>query len=229
MKSIQLKPVDVDLIESETKDVPELCNQCNTLAITDQNQYEQAAGLLKIVKGRYKELETQRKEITSPIDEAKKKIMTLFKSPLDLLEKAESKIKQLMVNYSTEQERKAEEERKRLQKIADDAAEKERKKLEKKIEKAIESGNEEKVSELQEKKESIESIAVPVISAPVEKPSGISYRDKWYAVVIDDKLIPREYLIPNIDMLNKVAALTKGTLSIPGVQFKSEKIIASRG
>lgn len=221
--------VNIDTAEEQkkTSDVPALCQKAE-LTISNQADYENASVILKDVKSRYKELDEQRKKITKPLDEAKKSVMELFKVPLELLEKAENKIKGLMIGYTAEQERKAKEEQYRLQKLADQEAERQKKLLDAKIERAKASGKEERAADLEMQKETIVPIVAPVITPTIETPKGVSYRDKWYAVVIDEKLIPREYLVVNMEALNKIAGATKGTLKIAGVEFKSEKILASR-
>lgn len=212
---------------SQSTDVAILCENAN-LTISNQGDYDSASIILKSVKARYNELDKQRKEITKPLDEAKKSVMNLFNNPLSLLEKAESFIKSKMIGYTQEQERKAREEQMRLQRLADQEAEKQRKILEAKIERAKASGKDQKVEALEMEKENIIPIVAPVIAPQINTPSGVSYKDKWYAVIVDEKLLPREYLIPNMDALNKIAIGTKGSLNIPGVQFKSEKILSQR-
>ena len=209
-------------------DVPALCNRAD-IVISDQTQYETAATVLMQVKSRFKELETQRKEITGPLDEAKKKIMDLFRIPLDLLSKAESLIKSKMIGYTSEQEQKAAEEQKRLQKLAEAEAEKERKKLQARIDRAEANGKNDKAEELKMAAENIQTMVVPVIAPQIETPKGVSFREQWSAEVIDFKLLPDEYKIPNEKVLNKMAQATRGAVSIPGVRFKSEKILSSRG
>ena len=213
--------------QRKASDVPALLKKAE-LTISTQPEYEIAGDVLKEVKARYKELDTQRKEITKPIDTAKKAVMDLFSPPLSLLEKAEMKIKGLMLGYTTEQERKAREEQVRLQRLADAQAEKEKKILDEKIARAEASGKTEKVAELEQKKAEVQAIDVPVIAPVIEAPKGISYRDKWSAEVIDFKALPDEYKIANQQALDKVAQATKGAITIPGVKMKSEKIIASR-
>ena len=221
--------VNIDTVEEQkkTSDVPVLCEKAE-LIISNQSDYEAASAVLSEVKSRYKELDAQRKEITKPIDAAKKAVMDLFKTPLELLEKAESKIKGLMIGYTNEQERKAREEQLRLQKIADAEAARQKKILEEKIARAEASGKTEKAEELQMQKETITPIVAPIIAPQIETPKGVSYRDQWSAEVTDINLVPREYLIANMPALNKMAQATKGTLSIPGVKFTSTKILASR-
>ena len=221
--------VNIDTVEDQkkTSDVPALCQKAE-LIISNQGDYEVASTVLSEVKNRYKELDTQRKEITKPIDTAKKAVMELFRSPLELLEKAESKIKGLMINYTNEQERKAREEQARLQRLADAEAAKQKKILDEKIARAEAAGKAEKAELLAQEKENIAPIIAPVVAPQIETPKGVSYRDNWTAEVIDINLIPREYLVVNMQALNAVAKSTKGTLTIPGVKFISTKILASR-
>ena len=221
--------VTIDTVEEQkkTNDVPVLCQKAE-LTISNQSDYEAASAVLSEVKSRYKELDAQRKEITKPIDAAKKAVMDLFKTPLELLEKAESKIKGLMIGYTNEQERKAREEQARLQRLADAEAARQKKILDEKIARAEASGKTEKAEELQMQKETITPIVAPIIAPQIETPKGVSYREQWSAEIIDEKLIPREYLIVNLQALNKIAAATKGTISVPGVRFVSTKILASR-
>ena len=221
--------VNIDTVEEQkkTSDVPVLCEKAE-LIISNQSDYEAASTVLSEVKSRYKELDAQRKEITKPIDAAKKAVMDLFKTPLELLEKAESKIKGLMIGYTNEQERKAREEQARLQRLADAEAAKQKKILDEKIARAEAAGKAERAELLAQEKENIAPIIAPVVAPQIETPKGVSYRDQWSAEVTDINLVPREYLIANMPALNKMAQATKGTLSIPGVKFTSTKILASR-
>jgi len=220
--------IDINTVEEKKKtaDVPALCNKAD-LVITNQEQYETAGSILKEIQNRARELDAQRKTITGPIDQAKKAVMDLFKPPLELLEAASRKIKSGLIAYSNEQERLAAEERARLQKIAEKEAEAEKKKLEAKIERAKASGKEEKAEELEAQKEAIEPLAVPVIEAPVTQLKGVSYREKWTVEVVDFKLLPDEYKLPNQSALDKVAQATKGAIQIPGTKLHKEKIAAA--
>ena len=229
MKETSNITVNINTKQEQQKaaDVPALCKKAD-IAIHNQDDYNTASDVLKEVKSRYKELDTQRKNITKPLDDAKKAVMELFRQPLDLLGKAESKIKSLMIGYTAEQEKKAREEQEKLQKLAEAEAERERKKLEAKIERAKASGKEEKVEELEMQKEAIIPMDVPVVTANIEQPKGISYKEKWTAEVVDFKALPDEYKLPNQQALDKVAQATKGSLSIPGVKFNMEKVSSVR-
>jgi len=228
MTQIIVQPIDVEEIEL-TNDVAALTKSSYSLIISSQKEYIKASDLLKQIKSRYKELDSQRKEITKPLDEAKDKIMTLYKKPLNLLSEAEAIIKRLMIGYTAEQDRLGRIEQLRLQKIADAEAEKERKKLEARIERAEASGKIEKAEELALQKEMVEAVSVPIIASNVETPKGISYRDDYSAEIIDFKLLPDEYKLPNMSALDKIAQATKGAIQIPGVKINVKKILSSRG
>lgn len=220
--------IDTNEAQKQTSDVASLCKKGTILVIINQDQYEKAASVLTEIKSRYKELEKQRKEITVPLDNAKKQVMDLFREPLEQLKSAEDTIKRTMIGYTDEQERLAREEQKRLQELADKELERQKKLIEAKIERAKASGKEEKVETLEMEKEMIAPVVAPVVVPKIDTPKGVSYRDKYTAEVIDFKLLPDEYKLPNQSALDKVAQATKGTISIPGVKIKSEKILASR-
>lgn len=226
MNNINVR-IDTQKEQERTNDVPALCKKAE-ITISTQTELDLASVILKEVKLRYKELDAQRKEITTPLDDAKKAVMSLFKPPLELLEKAETKLKGLMLSYTAEQERKAREEQARLQKLADQEAEKQRKALEAKIARAEASGKTEKAEMLEQEKENIIPITAPVVAPQIEKPAGISYREQWSAEVTDINLVPREWLIANMPALNKIAQATKGNITIAGVKFTATKILASR-
>jgi len=173
---IKVNPIDVDLVKAGTDDIPVLFDKCNSLQIANQTQYESVAVILKDVKSRYKELESQRKEITSPLDVAKKAVMDLYRKPLELLESAEKTIKKLMINYTDEQEKIALAKQRELQRLAEIEAEKERKKLEAKIARAEATGKVDKVADLQEQKE--KSLALLRNVVRFTSKIGIEYFDR---------------------------------------------------
>ena len=219
--------INTDKVSQQT-DVAVLCKDAE-ITISNQGDYDSAKAILDTVKDRWKELEAQRKDIVEPLNEAKEKVQSLFKQPLELLKKAETFIKQQMTNYAIEQERKAREEQKRLQDIADAEAKRQQKILDEKIARAEASGKTEKVEELIEKKENVIPIIVPVIAPQIETPKGVSFKDNWKAIIIDANIVPREWCVPDEKSLNAFAKSSKGTKKIPGVEFKCEKILNSRG
>ena len=189
------------------------------IEIQNDLQYSHEADHLKGVKGNAKEIETKRKELVKPFQEATKNLNAFFKKPLDLLKNAETNIKRAILAYDA----KLEEERIAEQKKIDDLAEKERKRLAKLANKQEAAGNVEKAEETREK---AVSVPVQVANKPISI-KGISRRDNWIFVITDPDKIPREYMIPDEKKLKQVATAHKGTHPVPGVIFKNEPIIAS--
>lgn len=77
-----------------------------------------------------------------------------------------------------------------------------------------------------------EAVALAAVEAAnvsyTPKTKGTAMRESWSAVVIDPDKIPREYLVVNQTALDAVARATKGTINIPGVEFRKDFINSTR-
>ena len=60
------------------------------------------------------------------------------------------------------------------------------------------------------------------------KCAGTSMREVWKAVVVDVSQLPREYMIVNQSMLDRMAQATKGAVPVPGVRFEKTYVNATR-
>ena len=216
-------------IEEVEKKSAELATQVEKIVIANQTDYETAAEFLKRIKGQQAEISETFDPIIKKAHETHQESLAQKAKYFVPLKDAEGKIKKLMVDYTAAQELKAKVEQKRLQDIADAEAKKQQKILDEKIARAEASGKTEKVEELIEKKENVIPIIVPVIAPQINTPSGISYKDNWKAIIIDANIVPREWCVPDEKSLNAFAKSSKGTKQIPGVEFKCEKILNSRG
>jgi hypothetical protein len=218
-----------ETIQEVEKEALESIAKARSISITSQEQYDEAAVLLKLVKERQKKVKESFDPIVDKAHKAHKEAVAQRDKLLNPLLNAEKDYKRLMINYDNQKKAEARAEQDRLQKLADAEAAKQKKILDEKIARAEASGKLEKVEAFQAQKETIIPIQAPVIAARINNPSGVSYRDNWTAEVIDINLVPREYMIVNIQALNGIAKSTKGTIQIPGVKFNCEKILASRG
>ncbi len=199
------------------------------LKISTKDEAEMASGSLQKVKALSKTLDDRRKEITKPMDEAKKSVMALFKKPMDILENAERAFKKALLDFQMAEERKLE--------AARAAAEMERLKEEqrliaeqKKLTKNTTVENIDRIREIVEAKQEIadERKAEERQIEEQKKVEGVSVREVWKFEITDINLVPREYMIPDEKELQKFAQVYKGQGSMSGVRFYSEKIIASR-
>lgn len=215
-------------IEDKEKNVNTFLVLAEKLKIKNNEEYNGAAEKLKEIKAKNKELETERKGLTDPLEKTKKRIIALFKRPQDVLSRAEGIIKGALIDFQDEQEKiRLDEERK--------AQEKSRKEEEKRISRlsaqmnnAMEKGNDIKADRIQQQMEDNSLQPLPVVESKTEKVEGISSRKLCRYRIKDISLIPREWMMANDAMLKKYAEATKGKIPIPGIEFYEEKIISAR-
>jgi hypothetical protein len=186
---------------------------------------------LRQVKTLAAKLEQQRKEITAPLDTAKKRVMDLFRKPGEFLEQAETALKRACRVWDDEQDRK----RREAEAAAARAADEERKRLRAEAAKAHEAGN---VDTAHAITQAVQMVApTPIAMAPAPKIAGESTRELWRAEVDDivalaravaDGIASPECILPNMPTLNSQARALKTTFNIPGVRAVVEKVLASR-
>ncbi len=200
-----------------------LANQLQAFAITTQTDYTQAGEYLKSVKSATKQLDDLRISMTKPLDESKKRIMDFFRKPLDILSRAEATLKRGMLGFQQEQEAKRKAEEARLAELQRKEAEK----LAKRAEKAEDKGNIARAEELRQQSQDVASIT-PIVAPTIQKVEGATTKKVWKFEVIDERAIPREYLIPDLVKIGKMVRAGGDTLQIPGIKIYSEETIAVR-
>lgn len=70
-------------------------------------------------------------------------------------------------------------------------------------------------------------VIAPTIAPTFQKAAGTSLKKNWKARIINEAVIPRDYLMVDLSKLDKVAKATQGSLNIPGVQFYFENVLGS--
>jgi hypothetical protein len=186
-----------------------------SVRVADNSDYEQASTILRDIKGRLARLEILRREITKPLDESKKRVMDLFRVPVERLEIVESRIKAAMLAF----QRAIEDARA----VAEAKAIEERRKLEAAREKAMAKGDWDRAVQVSQKSAEVRINAPP----PVAKIAGVQTREIWKWRVVDANKIPREFLIPDEAKLGRLARELKGEAKVEGVEFFSETMLAS--
>lgn len=216
-----------------TSQAADMLTLAQGFTIATNEEYTSAAEQLKAVKAKFKQLEEARKSITSPMDEAKKRVMDFFRNPLQALTDAEGIIKRSMIAFDNEQERLRKAEEARLQEIARKEQERLDKAAEKKAATAEAKGDTAKAEGIRQ--------SVPVIQAPVladnkPKVAGISMKTTWSGKVVDKMALiqavaegkaPATLLDVNTVALNQMARTLKGEMNYPGVEAVSAQQIAA--
>lgn len=199
--------------------------------VIDQPSLDLAGEELRAIKAKQVELDTKRKAITKPMDEAKSAVMDLFRGPIELLVKAEGLLKGKVLAYQREQERIAAESRR----IAEQAAQAEREKL---AREAAELAAQGRAGEAAVK----ETIAAMVVAptpavAPPAKVAGLSTRTTVDFEVVDlHALVKHVAEHPELIALVaadsvKLRAYVRGlgmACKLPGVKVTEKQTIAAR-
>lgn len=208
----------------ETKD---LADSFVGYKIKNADHAERGAADRKEIKKRLKALEDMRKSLTRPLDESKSRIMDFFRKPEEQLKAAVTLIDRALLAYDAEVRRIQEEERQRAEEAEAARIAEEAKALQVKAVAALAVGDERKAERLVEKMMDVEAQPVAVRMAEI-KHIGVSVKERWKARVVNVKLLPREYMIPDEKQLAAIATATKGKTEIPGVEFYPERGLASR-
>lgn len=227
----QIAGEHLQAIEHLHEDIESLGSEAD-LVIACQADYQRATAFLLDVKARAKDLDELRRSITRPMDEAKRRVMDLFRPIEATLSNLETRGKRAILTYEQAEERKRREEERRLR----EAAEAERLKLEKAAARAEKMGKAETAEILREQAETVAT--APVVLAETKRPSGISMRETWSAEVTDlialargvaEGTVPPAAIQPNMPMLNQTARALRGALNWPGVRAVSSQNVAAGG
>lgn len=216
-------------VEAAVKGTEVVLRDAETFAITTNDDYQQAAVILREIKTRAKDIEEERKRIVDPIRAGIQRINDLFRPAQDNLAQAEGLIKRGIGVWNAEQDRV----RREAEAAAAEIARKEAEKLQKRADKALEAGHIERAAALEGAADNV--TAAPV--APPPKAFGVSRRTVWKAEVVDkDALIKAvavgdveaEALEVNTVYLNRAVQLRKDNLNWPGVNVVKEEVVVAQ-
>lgn len=207
---------NTSMVENQAQLRAEVQNVCAAeIIVVDQDTYVQANDLIG-------KLQTVRKEVVARFADPKKKaaeahkaICALEKDFLNPLDSRISALKNSTTNwYAAEQARiRAEEDRKRRE--AEEAA---------RLAAEAEAQGETEMAQ----EAVIEATMAQASVSVMPKVKGTSMREVYRAVVVDVNALPREYMMPNQAMIDKVVQSTKGALQIPGVRIEKTYINSTR-
>ncbi len=184
---------------TEASEAKEALTEVTAFEITDNESMTFAADVLAETKGNHKRLDDKRKEITQPINAALKATNLLFKPALDFYKMCESAIKMKMLQANT-----------RAQQAAQAA-------LQAAGEAAAEGDTEAITTEIAKHDDAVNLPAA----------DGVQYRTTWKFNIIDATLIPREFLTPDLKLIEGHIRHKKSATVIPGIEVYEDQSVAS--
>lgn len=199
--------------------------------VIDCPELKEAAGSdLTVIRKMIKTADENRMKLTRPLDDAKKGIMTVYKSVTDLLDEADGIYKNKIKAYDAAEREKA----MQLQRQLEEQARKEREKLARKVAEAEKAGQVEQAAALQIV---AETVVAPIINTAPPKVSGVSSRKNWKGRVTDRLAlikavaagqVPDDVIEINDAALNRYAKAHESRLSFPGVEAYNDPTITTR-
>ena len=214
----------IQLIEREPEDVNRKAltyvEQIGTLPpiIKTPAEYLLGGQIWKDGKALLKEIDEGYNDIIRAAHQLHKKAVARKAKYYSPVEDGVKFVKDLLERFDRDLEEKRQAEERRLREIA--RKEEEERRLREAIE--AEANGEKDIGEAILE----EPIYVPpiIIEKEVPKVSGIVFREIWDFEIVDEKLIPFEYLQPNMIKIGSVVRSLKSTTNIPGIRAFSRRV-----
>jgi len=199
------------------------------LEVTDKVSADRASEIIVAGKKLIKAIKDYFDPMKKAADEAKRRILETERQELSKIEPIVSELSAKVSRWLADEER-----RRREAEEARRQAELERLRLEAELEvKAREAEQIKNESERRRVEDRIiaevarrEAELEPIPDVPVAaKADGVNLRDNWTFEIVDESLIPREYLIPDEVKIRKVVIALKDKTNIPGIRAVNRPII----
>jgi alanyl-tRNA synthetase len=242
MSTTLLAPVDKTTLPVEART---WTDRVRDLAIPDTESCTQGSFLLRSIKGVRLDIQRWFAPHLEAATETKRKAEAARKALADECDRmeaplvaAEATVKQALLAWEADQERRQREEEARLQALAQAEAETQVLAAAAALEReAVATGDAEMLDEAQALLAQPVEAPTVVVKATVAKVQGVVYRDNWtvhptidvkkLAAAVAAGTAPANFLTPNLPALRQWARATKGGQPLPGVQVINDRQIAA--
>jgi len=181
------------------------------LVILNRADFASAGEMTIALKALAKVIDADFKKPKAAIELARKDLHALYRKHADPVERASRTINEKLWAWDREEKRK--------ERILE--AERLRVAKQKEIDSHVETAA--ALDEAHEPEAAERAINQPItpphpVAPPIEKPKGLSLKDKWTFEITDPALIPRAYMMPDLTKLRKAVEITEAETKIPGVR-----------
>jgi hypothetical protein len=204
--------------------VPAVVSQANQITVVDAEEYEFACSFLSMISKRKRQVGETFDPIVQKAHAAWKEAIAQREKFLKPLDQAEMDVKRKVTVWRMEEDRKRRLEEERLSEIA----RKEREEAAIAEAAALEANGEKELADMvmQEAAEAPAPIVVAMSTVPWQE--GIAKKTTWKFRIVNEALIPREYLSPDEVKIGAIVRSQKNMTKIPGVQAYSEESVNVR-
>ena len=225
---------EIETVKAEVMPIP---TEARMILVKDQTSLEKANGFFLVIRGLRKKIEDTFGPIIEAAHKAHKEALAQRKKVEEPLIEAEKWLNGQVTAYHHEIEKKRREEEERLRLEAIKKAEEERKRLEDErlaAAAALEaSGNHAEangiIAEAMEEIEKPLEVYVPPPETPKVTLSGATVKTTWTFEIVNETLIPRQYLMPDEKKIGAIIRANQGKIAIPGVKVIERKTLAATG
>lgn len=211
----------IDLSQDVESRMLTMNEQADALVIDSESTYRAASGFLLNVKDLTREIISFFEPLKRSASDAHKKLCAAEKEKVSPLLDVERKVKTRMLEYeAAERRRKAEQEaklREEARKIEEESRLREATRLEA-------EGRTREAERL---------IDAPIFTPPVTvapptpRVQGVKYVTTWKFRIIDESLIPRQFLAVDEKKIGAVVRAMRGEARVPGVEVYEDRTIAA--
>jgi reverse gyrase len=192
-------------------------DQATSLKVVDTTTYEQAGVMLKGIKALKANIQEYFKPLKDAANKAHKAITQREAEELAKLAPAMEHLSNTMSTWNQEQDR--------LRRIEQARLEADARKLEedRRIAEALLA---EKAGDKAEAEAILSApviVAPPIVQSAVPKVAGLAMRSTWKYRIVNEALIPREYLTIDAVKIGGVVRALKGNAKIPGIEVYEDK------
>lgn len=215
--------VPISFTEDIKKRERAIVKEANALAIKSAKDEELAYDGLQKIKKVLKTIEIKRKEITQPLNASLKAANNLFKTLSSPFNEADTTVRQKIMAFREEEERKAREEEEQLRKKEEEARRQARLSQHEAKKSETEQDEEEWEESAEEWEKEAEKVEEQRLSTrPMTSKETSTFR-RWTWKIVDETKIPDEYWRLDSAAIN--TAVRDGERCIPGIEiYQEEKV-----
>lgn len=199
--------------------VPPVVSQVQQMTVSNVEDYEMAGSFLQLIAKRYRQIEEVFDPIVAKAHATWKEACSQRSKLLEPLDQAKKCVNEKLRTFDQEQDRIRRQEEARLaeeakKKIDDDAI---------REAEALRAAGEPELADMALQVAAEAPAPVVVLPSSTPKMAEMQSRTNWKFRIVNEALIPREYLSPDEKKIGAVVRSQKAMAKIPGVQVYSEK------
>lgn len=204
----------VETVETVERTAMSVANEAGAVMVVDAATYAEAGAMVVRLRAMEQTVHRECDPLCESAYLAHKQAVGFRSRLLGPLAAAVTALKRQMMQWEHAEKARARQETLRLEQEQWEAEQELRA-----AEIAAAAGDEQAVSEI----EAMPPPLPPVVTPDIPK-VGVRFRTIWEPEVVDADLVPRQYMIPDMAKLRKVAAALKGDTNIPGVVVRPKRV-----